>query len=118
MPQPPPPVQENVELPPDIPEDEGDDDDRHVDAGPWLFILGMTAAGLGIIAILLAPFFAIVALATVYFYCATVIDMARILNVPIFGMNKATAVKITPAKVLTKAELVASGEKRSTPKAH
>jgi len=60
--QPPPPVQENVELPPDIPEDEGDDDDRPGDAGPWLFILGMTAAGLGIIAILLAPFFAIVAL--------------------------------------------------------
>ena len=68
--------------------------------------------------LILPVFFAIVALATVYFYCATVIDMARILNVPIFGMNKATAVKITPAKVLTKAELVASGEKRSTPKAH
>lgn len=60
--QPPPPVQENVEIPPDVPEDEGDDKEPNADAGPWLAILGMAAAGLGVIAILLAPFLAIVAL--------------------------------------------------------
>jgi hypothetical protein len=69
--------------------------------------------------LILPAFFAVVTVATVYFYCATVIDMARILNVPVFGMKKAAAVKITPAKVvLTKAELaISSGEKRSTLKA-
>jgi hypothetical protein len=62
--------------------------------------------------LILPAFFALVVVATVYFYCVTVIEMARVLNVPIFGMNKAAAVKITPAKVvLTKAELSVSGEK-------
>lgn len=69
--------------------------------------------------LILPVFFGLVVVATVYFYCVTVIEMARILNVPIFGMKKATSVKITPAKVvLTKAELaISSGEKRSTLKA-
>jgi len=69
--------------------------------------------------LILPVFFGLVVVATVYFYCVTVVEMARILNVPIFGMKKATAVKITPAKVvLTKAELaISSGEKRSTLKA-
>lgn len=63
--------------------------------------------------LILPVFFTIVTISTLYFYTATVIDMARILNVPILGMKKAASVKITPAKVIaTKDELkVVSGEK-------
>lgn len=62
--------------------------------------------------VILPVFFGLVVVATFYFYCSTVVQMARILNVPIFSMKKGTtAAKITPAKVvLDRAELVQSGE--------
>jgi hypothetical protein len=85
------------------------------------YVLLAVAVAVGVFGVddtlILPVFFGFVVVATVYFYCVTVIQMARILNVPIFGMKKATAVKITPAKVvLTKAEL-SNGDRRPTLKA-
>ncbi|MDL5352852.1 transglutaminase domain-containing protein [Microbacterium sp. zg-YB36] len=60
--QPPPPAQDPVNLPPDVPEDEGNEDDD--DGGPfaWLAILAWIAAGIGILLVLAAPFLAVLLL--------------------------------------------------------
>jgi hypothetical protein len=60
--QPPPPAQDPVNLPPDVPEDEGPEDDKDDGLGALLAILGYIAAGLGVLAALAAPFVAILAM--------------------------------------------------------
>ena len=60
--QPPPPAQDPVNLPPDVPEDEGNDDDDDNDAFAWLAIVAYVAAGLGVLIVLAAPFAAVLLL--------------------------------------------------------
>ncbi|MCR2794332.1 DUF3488 and transglutaminase-like domain-containing protein [Microbacterium sp. zg.Y625] len=60
--QPPPPAQDPVNLPPDIPEDEGNEDDDDADAFAWLAVLGYVAAALGVLLALAAPFLAVLLL--------------------------------------------------------
>ncbi len=60
--QPPPPPQEPVQLPPEIPADDGENDDDPA-AGEWLTTLLWAVGGsLGVLLVLAAPFFAILVL--------------------------------------------------------
>ena len=60
--QPPPPAQEPVQLPPEIPADDGENDDEAADAG-WLgTALWIAGGSLAVLAVLAAPFVAILLL--------------------------------------------------------
>ncbi|WP_438354539.1 transglutaminaseTgpA domain-containing protein [Microbacterium sp. CJ88] len=54
--QPPPPVQEPADLPPTVADDRKSDQESPIDLGLLLAIVGWTALGLGILALLAAPF--------------------------------------------------------------
>ncbi|MCR2813152.1 transglutaminase domain-containing protein [Microbacterium sp. zg.Y1084] len=60
--QPPPPAQDPVNLPPDVPEDEGADDEDDEGAFAWLGVLGLIAAAVGLLLVLAAPFLAVLLL--------------------------------------------------------
>ncbi|WP_243076147.1 transglutaminase-like domain-containing protein [Microbacterium sp. SS28] len=57
--QPPPPEQEPVDLPPTVPDDRESEDEEAADSGLLWTILALSAGGLGLLALLAAPFIVI-----------------------------------------------------------
>ncbi|GAA1999547.1 MFS family permease [Microbacterium ulmi] len=54
--QPPPPEQDPVDLPPTVSDDRESEDEKSTESGPLLAILAMGGGGLGVLALLAAPF--------------------------------------------------------------